>query len=354
MKSYILDKLHSKFIEKNCKNDDIYFKILYNKLINCKNDIDKYTKKWEKYKKYVNTYEFVYTKYNIYINICNILPISRSYFKLHEMLYDFDIININNAICIAEAPGGFIQCLHDNHNLDNIYGITLLSNDDSVPVWNNKIYKYDNIKLLYGKDNTGDICNLDNIKDIVKNINNKCELITCDGGIDYSINFKNQELDSYEFIYNEILLSLQLQKNDGTLILKIFDIFHNYTIQLIYILYQCYDTIIINKPYTSRNTNSEKYLICKNYKYNKNIIDFLIDNYENKKFNINLPNSFIKDIKYYNNVFVDNQINNINIVLKKILSNDIYIEKPNNLQKNKAIEWCKKYNLDINERCIYL
>ena len=355
MKSYTLDKLHDKFIKMNNKNKNIYFKKIYENIVNCKENIDKHDKKWDKYKKCINTYEFVYTKYNLYRNICNILPISRSYFKLHEMLIDFDIKNIHNVACIAEAPGGFIQCLNDNYNIQNIYGISLLLNDTNIPIWNNKIYKYDNLTLLYGEDNTGDICKLNNILDIIEKIGrNKCELITCDGGIDYSTNFKNQELDSYEFIYNEILLALQLQKENGVLILKMFDLFHNCTIQLLYLLYQCYDTIIINKPYTSRNTNSEKYIICKNYKYDKNIINFLLQNYNNKNINITVPKSFIEDIKFYNNIFVDIQIHNINIVLNKIESNNIYIEKPTNLQKCKAIEWCKKYKLDINTKCIYL
>ena len=70
-----------------------------------------------------------------------------------------------------------------------------------------------------GIDNTGNICNYDNILEFVsENIKkNTCDIITCDGGIDYSNNYNNQELASYEFIYNEILLSLYLQKEGGTI-----------------------------------------------------------------------------------------------------------------------------------------
>ena len=356
MKSYTFDKTHLKLLYNSNKYKTIYFKNLFNDLKLCKTEIDKYNKLWEKYKKSVNDYEYIYTKYDMYKNICNILPISRSYFKLHEIIYDFNITNIKKVACIAEGPGGFIQLLNSKFNkIEQIYGITLISENKNIPSWNIKIKKNDKIKLLFGKDKTGDICNLDNINDMINTIGrNSCDLITCDGGIDYSENFINQELDSYDFIYNEILFSLQIQKNGGNLIIKMFDLLHINTIQLLYLLYQCYDTITINKPYTSRNTNSEKYIICQNYKYNIEVIDLLLNNYDNKNIKIHIPKSFLENIKFYNYIFVENQIKKINIVLDKIKSNIFYIDKPSDYQKKVAIEWCKTYNLDINPKCIYL
>jgi len=363
MKIFELDKTHIKKIVNKGNNINNYItnKSIYTKLLEIKLLIDKYQKKWDIYKKFKNDYEYVYTKYDIYRNVCNILPISRSYFKLHEILYDLDILNsdLNNDLnicCIAEGPGGFLQCLSDytqtnNINIENIYGITLVSEDMDVPSWNPKIKKIKNINLLYGKDNTGDICNRENVNDMIEKID-KCNLITCDGGIDYSDNYNLQESNSYEFIYNEIFLSLQIQKNGGTLILKMFDIIYYSSIQLIYILYNCYETVNIFKPHTSRNTNSEKYIICKNYKYNKIVIDFLKDNYNYKNL-IYIPKSFLDDIKFYNQVYIENQIFKINSVLDLISSSNI-INKPSKYQINKAIEWCKTYNLDINKKCVYL
>ena len=70
--------------------------------------------------------------------------------------------------------------------------------------------------------------------------------------------------------------------------------------------------------------------------------------------NIHIPKSFLENIKFYNNIFVENQIKNINIVLDKIKSKTFYIDKPSEYQKKIAIEWCKTYNIDINPKCIYL
>ena len=356
MKLYKLNENHKRCIIRDyCKYNLIYFKKYYDILVECKNNIDKHIIKWDKYKKFINDYEYIYTNYNMSMNICNIQPVSRSYFKLYEILNDFNIKNINKVVSIAEGPGGFIQCLYDNYkNIKKIYGITLISDDKSVPIWNYKITNKDKIELLDG-DGTGDICNKDNIKIFLNIIGeNTIDCITCDGGIDYSKNYTNQENESYNFIYHEVLLSLQLQKNSGNLIIKIFDIFNTSTIQLVYLLYLCYDSISIIKPYTSRNTNSEKYLICQNYIYDKNIIDLLYEKYENKILNIHIPESFLNDLQFYNDTYIDIQKNNINDVLDKINSNNIYLDKPNKYQIDKAIKWCNTYNLPINEKCIYL
>jgi len=363
MKTYTFDITHNKtFIEKDIENN-ILDKNIFKRLQESKLSIDEHMSKWEKYKRYINDYEYIYTNSDIHRNICNVSPISRSYFKLHEILQDFDILNnINNIniCCIAEGPGGFIQSILNNTknkdiNIKNLYGITLISDDKEVPTWNPRIKNNKDITLLYGQDNTGDICNKDNIIDIVKNIGeNTCDIITCDGGIDYSEDYNNQELSSYEFIYKEILLSLLLQKEGGTLIIKMFDLLYYSSIQLLYLLYQCYSNIYISKPHTSRITNSEKYIVCKGYKKNKNIINFLKTNFDNRNKFINIPKSFMDDIKFFNHVYIDNQIYNINKIIYYIKSNKILLNKPSNHQIEKAIEWCRTYNLELNLKCSYL
>ena len=100
--------------------------IIYNQkddLIKIKCKIDQYNPKdWENTKKKLNQHEYIYTsssKNNH--NICNITPVSRSYFKLHEMIKDLNLVkNKSYCACIAEGPGGFIHCLNDytvRHNI---------------------------------------------------------------------------------------------------------------------------------------------------------------------------------------------------------------------------------------------
>ena len=57
-----------------------------------------------------------------------------------------------------------------------------------------------------------------------------------------------------------------MQKKEGHFILKIFDIFSKTTLDILYLLSSVYKQVYIVKPNTSRLANSEKYIVCKNFK----------------------------------------------------------------------------------------
>ena len=44
-------------------------------------------------------------------------------FKIHEILKDYSINNLEYCSCIAEGPGGFINCLLNNYDIKCIYCI---------------------------------------------------------------------------------------------------------------------------------------------------------------------------------------------------------------------------------------
>jgi cap1 methyltransferase len=339
-------------------NNDLFLKIINNtenicidnKLLNnlyknkCK--IDKVDiNKWEKYKKLHNDYEYIYTSSNKSKNIADIIPISRSYFKLHEIIKDFNIENLDYCSCIAEGPGGFINCLLNKNNCMLIYGITLLSNDKKIPFWSTRLFN--NPRVLLNKyKNTGDIYLKKTSDDFIKRVK-KSILVTADGGFDYSNDFNKQELMSYKLIYSEIYIALNIQQNNGTFVLKVFDIFYHKTIQLLYLLFLSYDKVYIYKPTVSRLSNSEKYIVCTGFKgFNKEIIDILVKYYNNvDNLYIELPDKFIDVIKQYNNIFVQNQIDYINEILEFNCKN-INERIKNQIECSK--EWCVKYNIPVN------
>lgn len=347
---YTIDKNHDKIILFYCdninSNDKLEYKKLYDVLSKTKYEIDDYNKNWDKAKKIGHNYEYIYTSSNYKNNVCGVNPVaSRSYFKILELLKDTGIDELfnDNILCIAEGPGGFLQYLNNIYK-KNIYGITLLSQNKSIPYWSPIIINNKNIKLLKGIENDGDIYKLSNIESFLKDVD-KCKLITSDGGIDYSNNYNNQELSSYRLLYCEIYLTLNLQKEGGNFIIKFFDIFYYNTLQLLYILYLCYDEIEIIKPKTSRLSNSEKYIVCKNYKQNNEVIDLMkkyFNNYD--KLYIYIPKSFINDIEIYNTNYTNLQIKNI----KYILNLNNLIENNYKKKINLAKDWCLDYNVDIN------
>ena len=163
------------------KNNDNYISLydkdilkeLSSQLNKTKSLIDNYPKEWEIVKKQIHDYEYVYTSSYYKKNISKISPISRSYFKLKEMNKEFNLFNeVNNKIvCLAEAPGGFIQSIIHSLSLDDIdqiIGITLLSSDNKVPKWNHLLQKYSKVKFLSGERGDGDLYDFINLISLIK------------------------------------------------------------------------------------------------------------------------------------------------------------------------------------------
>ena len=363
MKLYRLG-IHEKklnFSEKS-ENNILYENV--QKLMDIKCEIDKCEpKKWEEAKKIANKYEYIYTSSKMVNNICKVSPISRSYFKIHEMIKNNNLLKDSIfCACLAEGPGGFIHCInqlskYEDINIQKIFGITLISRDKKIPYWNQSIINNPMNQIINGKDGTGNLYNYENVDHFIKEIHhNFCHLVTSDGGFDYSEDYNSQEISSYKLIYSEIFCALNIQKLNGTFIIKVFDLFTQKTIQLLYLLYNCYSLIEIYKPLTSRLSNSEKYIICSGFNGCPNNIKQTLKKYYNncEKLHIDIPDSFISDINNFNEKFVISQISSIQEVLKIIKENKINEKKPTKEQIQNAINWCEKYDLPINEKCTFL
>ena len=331
----------------------------YNSLKNHKDIIDNYIKEWDNFKKYMNPYELIYSPYQKNMNTSQYKPISRSFFKMWEMLHKFNLLEIDDNIVIgniAEGPGGFIEAIlryRQFNNKDVYISNTLYPSDKSIPSWN-KLNRYkderkiDNINILY--------CDLYNYKNLIKYISyfkdKKAYLVTADGGFDYSSDFNNQEYSSSRIIYSEIVCAFSIQELGGNFVIKIFDTFNIFTLKCIYLLYKFYKTISLYKPLTSRVANSEKYIICKGFKgINYQLLIKFLDSINNFPTGnpdistIKLPNEFIYQFDNYNKLFVDNQISFIDKTLEMIKNKDpIDFEKIVEEQVVKAKEWCEEYN----------
>lgn len=354
----------------NVKNEHYVSNTLYYYLQDLKREIEKNQKNWDHIKKYVNQHEFIHTKLpGCKYSVCKYTPISRSFFKLTEILhtYDFGLLRDKTHIKsfhLAEAPGGFIEALHYFCKQKNIYvnsvGVSLFDSDDNIPSWNYSFFsQYKNINIDEGVNR----CNLNDIynyKYIVNKYSPTYDFITADGGFDFSSDFNNQESLSHPLILAEVLYAITLQKYGGCFILKIFDCFSRLSCEIIYILSYIYDKVYIFKPSTSRPANSERYLICKNFcisnKIRKNIIDSLMNIFEHdKKYNnildFDLPLWFTNRIEEMNAILGQNQLetisNTITIISHKAQKDKIDNLKNNNIQK--CIGWCIKHNFPYNK-----
>ena len=352
------------FTKENDKLIHLYDKTILNELNNqlnkTKSLIDDYPKEWEFIKKQIHDHEYVYTSSYYKRNISKIAPISRSYFKFKEINKEYNLFSDdkNKIVCLAEAPGGFIQSIIHSipyDTIDKINGITLLSeNNYKIPRWNHILKKYGKIKYLNGIQDNGDLYDFKNVLSLIKEIGkDTVDLVTGDGGFDYSSDYSNQEKNSLKLIYSEIFVALNIQKKGGSFICKFFDIFMKETLILLYILKESYNNVYIYKPKMSRYSNSEKYIICLGYKgYNKEIINNLCYSFENNKIDMMISSQFLKDIIEINQLYCNQQINHIQKGIQLIKEKKI-MNKPTEEQINIAIKWCKRYNLPINTKCIY-
>jgi hypothetical protein len=210
------------------------------------------------------------------------------------------------------------------------------------------------------------------------------DLITADGGFDVKV-FNSQEILTSKLLLCEIYLALKTQKIGGMFIIKFFDMFSHNSVMYYIILCTVYEYVKIIKPKTSRNCNSERYLVCYNYHGSTEKIShdlwiiinhFKLDEtvstivYPNFNF-ANLSNNFIKRLCVFNNLMVYEQIKTINESIKMVSKKDLYFQNlilnifiDSKCKKNifiitykyilqsrikKCIDFLRTYNININQ-----
>lgn len=356
-------------LHNNYKNV-VIFETHYKELSETKDKIDneEIQSNWERVKKIGNPYELIFTmniekKNN---SICILSPLSRSFFKLIEILNEFDLISDRNIPvnvgCFAEGPGGFIESIFykRRNKRDNIYGYTLKNYNKNIPGWDklNEMKKNNELLNICVNNEYRNLYDEKDLRYIFDKHKNSFDLITADGGFDYSVDFNNQEKLSQKMILSEIICALYTQKIGGNFVIKVFDLFSSFTLSLVYLLYIFYEEMHIYKPKTSRPANSEKYIIVKNFKgctkiQRESLLKCLLNFDLNEniiELNFKINNDFIYEMYEFNNIFQKNQIYYLNYTLD-LAKDEISRDKLNCIQFEqikKAIEWCSKYNLPIN------
>ena len=347
-------------------------------LTKIKMEIDKYPEKWEQYKKITNKYEFINTscileKQKLNCSVCPYKPISRSYFKMIEILnaFDFRFSDSIQSFHLAEGPGGFIEALQKfrNNSTDLYTGMTLIQEHKDIPKWN-KIQNYmkqcPNIRLEYGPKRDGNLYYRHNLDYIMKCHRNNYDFITADGGFDYSVDFNKQEENSINLIFCESLYSLLMQKEGGSFVLKVFDLFHKTTLEILFLLCYFYKQVYIFKPYTSRVANSERYIICKHFCMKTNyeeIMKKMIYGFKdlskqclNGIFQFDLNNFFLSKVQEINAIYGQQQVENILLTLNYIHeSSQTTKEKIDKIKFSnveKCMKWCKDHNQPIHKELV--
>lgn len=375
-------------VSKNAELSEVVSTSLSRYLFEIKNRITPRDKEWDIYKKYTNTYEYIHSLVpHKKKSVSKYKPLSRSYFKMIEIIHTFNLIpnssvsqnkyfNVKSekpstpiqTFHLAEGPGGFIEAVVNmRNNRDDLYfGMTIVDDidDGTIPSWNksNHFLKlHENVILEYGADGTGDLLSPINLMYCYTHYGASIDFITADGGFDFSVNFLKQEVNMTKLLFAQICYALCIQKKGGSFVLKIFDVFHAHTVDMLYLLSSMYQCVYITKPQTSRSGNSEKYVVCKGFLHKNASVFFEIlfqtfveivntPDIVSRILELPISSYFKTKIEECNSVFGQQQIENIHYTLS-LIDKNIKSEKINLLIKNnisKCINWCIKYNIPYN------
>ena len=397
---------------------------------NIKEKITTREKEWDFYKKYTNPYEYIHSVVpQKKKSVSKYKPISRSYFKMLEMIAEFKLdapikhenlyapFVFLNELCngrrpervndsmrtfhLAEGPGGFIEaiCNKRNNPADEYYGMTIIvdETDDNVPAWHKTGYflsHHPNVNIEYGSDGTGNLLNIENFEYCVRKYGSSMDLVTADGGFDFSKDFNHQEISITNLLWGQVCYALCLQKKGGNFVLKIFEIFYEHTVHILYILSGFYEEVNVCKLKTSRVGNSEKYVICRRFRFDSYIqyystilesfyeikhtisepykeiatgvirkIDIFAkefhfirelatkqDSYIWKLLNIDVPRHFTKQVEDINAIFGQQQIENIHYTIS-LIDKQPKQDKLDQLVKQnivKCVNWCIEHSILYN------
>ena len=347
-------------------------------LFKSKASITNHTQEWDIVKKITNPYEFIHTPISIKsFAISKIKPISRAFFKLIEICNVLDVFKKFTSepiksFHLAEGPGGFIEAmtyLRFNSN-DHYYGMTLIDNsNNNIPGWRKCelfLRKNQNIIIENGADGTGNLYSPENYKHCLDKYGNSMDFITGDGGFDFSVDYNRQESLALRLILTQVAYAIGMQAKGGTFILKIFDVFSQATIDILYLLASFYKSTYIIKPHTSRAANSEKYVVCCDFQYNNTTeiankflsILYVLNNMKLKDIlisrllDININYKFITSVEEINAIIGQNQIANILSTLRIIQNKERKGEKIQSIKSkniNKCISWCVKNKIPYNK-----
>lgn len=238
---------------------------------------------WEYYKKLTNPYELIFTtagKYSTPPSISMLHPLSRSYFKMIEMMQVANIVSRLQGrdrfktAHVCEGPGGFIQAAFDEADrnrkkVSHAAAMTLRPTEHQIPGWKRAatfLKKHPEIKIIYGSTNTGDILDPINRQSFYDECNHAVYLFTADGGVDFATNYHEQERTIYPLLVASALMAVNCLTEGGICILKIFDSYTRPTEDLILGLASVFRQWTLYKPATSRPCNAEQYFIGVGFK----------------------------------------------------------------------------------------
>lgn len=188
--------------------------------------------------------------------------VSRAYYKLLEIRSCLlrDVSSPRRILSCCEAPGGFAQCAKMCWPRAQLF-VTSLEGKDSIRF-------SDGIKdsVVQNVPSLADI-NLQTVRDAL--CREICQhsicLVTADGGMAHD-DLDKAEQASTVLMLSQAALALRVQREGGAFVLKVFEGSTRPVLDLFTVLCGLYVEVLLYKPRTSKCSNSERYVVCRNLK----------------------------------------------------------------------------------------
>lgn len=340
IKNFYHEKLHS-----NKRNLNKYKRVIDTKEQFVDNDLDHEIVDWNKLTDCIDLYKNL-KKMIIWKH--NAEAVNNVWLKFYELLVQENVIDNNvkkiKTFHIYETSGSSIFAF--NHFIATHTNVEIFEWYARCPDYYDFKGRYNLLDIYpnnWIKSNQIDILKQDSrLKDI--------DIIICDPGMKITPDkFNEQESYMLLLILEQLYTSLQLLPLNKILITKIYlPLAESLSIQILYLLSLCFETVKVVKPLSSHASSSEIFCIC--YNYNGNIQDAINKNIKSiltkKDITLNIfetiPENFIEQIVHISDVLVVKQINSIkrSLYLRHYYYYDYDLQNSlSDTKEEKCIQW---------------
>lgn len=227
---------------------------------------------------------------------------------------------------LCEAPGAFITAT--NHfltlnypHLKFNYRATTLNpyyegNSLGNIILDDRFILHTLPNWFFGESYSGDILDEKNIRSLIEQCKKSKEphLVTGDGSIDCLDKPECQEEHVSKLHTAEFITALAILADGGSLLLKYFTFYETSTVSQLYVLNCCFESVHVFKPGSSKEGNSEVYVIATGYQKNlisEELIDKLLSNFKSNNTMLQLqsiPEDFLEQVTKAANFFMNLQV----------------------------------------------
>lgn len=294
--------------------------------------------------------------------------VTKAWVKCYEILEHYKLLVTDdstiNYFGICEAPGGFIYAINHyiktktNKSFDFVIE-SLVSKEKQIFKPEKRLYnKYKN-KYDYGKDGTGDVTNIENIKFYRKKyFDKKFNIISADCGLDCSKDYAKQEKNLLPVFFGQFLLALSLCSKGSNYFYKQFTLHENLSQEMVYFLSMLFNKVSVSRVLMTRPGSSEVYIICENFLKKKdemnNILESLYKLYSNNKNLVSFlvyefDKTFSSQVTDINNILLMRKITSIEFLIFRLYNNKYTKKHEEKIHKHikDIVQHYKNYFIDL-------